>query len=360
MASDSDTPTFNAFRAVFDSAPDGILIVDSEGIIREANPQSLRILGFERDDLLGGAVERVVPPDSRGPHQAMREAYASNPHRRPMGAGIELRALRSDGREVPVEISLSPCSTPEGDFVIAAIRDISAQRKLRRLGSGALKAAEEERQRIARELHDDTAQCLAALLIRLRLLRNARNEGERVRLLDEMQRELGVAMEGVRRISRGLRPPALDDAGLETALRSHFRSVVEPSPLVGRIGLEPVGPQLDTETQLVVYRIVQESLANVIRHSGAERVSLEMAGEGPVIRVTIADDGRGFDAASQLLDGSGLGLIGMQERARLVGGDLSIESVPGSGTRINLTVRREPGPTPMPAHPIAHQDVQHG
>ncbi|TVP56040.1 MAG: hypothetical protein EA351_09465 [Gemmatimonadales bacterium] len=174
-----------------------------------------------------------------------------------------------------------------------------------------------------------------------------------------MQRELGMAMEGVRRISRGLRPPALDDAGLETALRSHFRSVVEPSPLVGRIELEPVGAQLDPETQLVVYRIVQESLANVIRHSGSERVTLEMAGEGPVVRVTIADDGRGFDAASQLLDGSGLGLIGMQERARLVGGELSIESSPGGGARITLIVRREPGAPPATAPSAAHEDVRH-
>ena len=340
MAPDPKPPDFQAFRAVFESAPDGILIVDPAGVIREANPQALQILGYPRDGLLGQKVETVVPEGARGPHRSMREAYTSTPHRRPMGVGLELRALRSDGREVPVEISLSPCTTSEGDFVIAAIRDISVQRKLRRLGSGALQAAEEERQRIARELHDDTAQCLAALLIRLRLLRRSTDPDERTRLLDEMQEELGMAMEGVRRISRGLRPPALDDAGLETALRSHFRSVVDAAPLEGTIDLEPVGEGLDSDTQLVVYRVVQESLANVIRHSGAETVVVEAHVDGPVVRIRVADDGRGFDAPSQLLDGSGLGLIGMQERARLVGGELSIESVPGEGTQVVLTLRR--------------------
>lgn len=347
----------SAIRTVFESAPDGILIVDSDGVIREANPQALRILGYDRDDLVGTVVERIVPEQDRRPHRRQREAYVSSPHQRPMGPGLDLRALRADGREIPVKISLTPCVTASGEFVIAAIRDDSVQRQLRRLGSGQLQAAEEERQRIARELHDDTAQCLAALRIRLQLLRRVRTDEDRARLLDEMQEELGTAMEGVRRISRGLRPPALDDAGLETALRSHFRAVVEPSTLRGRMRVEPVGAALGSEAQLVVYRVVQEALANVVRHAGASSVELVLTDDGERLVACVADDGSGFDPASQLLSGSGLGLIGMRERARLIGAEISIESSPEDGTRVTLTVPRAKGPGAAPHSPTRPRHV---
>jgi PAS domain S-box-containing protein len=330
------TPPSVSHRLVFEAAPDGILIVDGEGTIREANPQAARMLGYDPGELEGMEVERLVPTSLRGAHHSQREEYMADPHPRPMGVGLALKALRKDGRELPVEISLSPCSTAEGRFVIAVVRDVSERNRLRALGAGTLRAAEEERRRIARELHDDTAQYLAALLVRLHVLRRTEDpEGRRV-LLDEMQEELSAAVEGVRRISRGLRPPALEDVGVEAAIRSHVRSMAEVSDLSVELTLDQANRVTDPEVQLVVYRVVQEAMTNVVRHADADRAQIVLDRDGEELVVRVADDGRGFDADQVLLDGRGLGLLGMDERARLVGGRLKVTSEPGRGTRVEL------------------------
>lgn len=329
-------------RIVFEAAPDGILIVDEKGRIRDANEAAVGLFGYDRDELVGSAVERLVPQQARDAHVRQREDYMDAPRTRPMGAGLDLHARRKDGRRVPVEISLSPCSTPEGRFVIAAVRDVAERKRLRRLGAGTLRAAEEERRRIARELHDDTAQCLAALLVRLRVVRETRDAEPRDRLLDEMQGDLVAAVEGVRRISRGLRPPALEDVGVATAIRSHVRTLAEVSDLELELELDPVEAVTDPEAQLVIYRVVQEAMTNVIRHSGAERARIVVTRADGGVVVRVEDDGRGFDAEQVLLENRGLGILGMDERARLVGGHLRISSEPDRGTRVELRVPSPP------------------
>ena len=327
---------FPLYRAVFDAAPDGILIVDSQGMVRDVNRAALGLLGYSREELVGFPVEQVVPPEARAGHPAKRSGFAAQMESRPMGVGLSLRAFRKDGRQVPVEVSLSSCATSEGPYVIAVIRDISERKRLRTLGVGTLRAAEEERQRIARELHDDTAQCLAALLVRLRVMRRTAEGPAREELLDEMQAALTDAVEGVRRISRGLRPPALADVGLAAAIRSHVRGVLELSSLEARVAVEVVDDILASEEQLVLYRVIQEALTNVVRHAEAEAVEVSVKQVGEAVVARVVDDGRGFDAAGEILSGEGLGLVGMEERARLVGGNLEISSAPGEGTRVEL------------------------
>ncbi len=327
---------FSLYRAVFDAAPDGIFVVDDQGVIRDINRAAQELLGYRREELVGEPVERVVPHDARSAHPAKRAGYMGSMEERPMGVGLSLRALRKDGREVPVEVHLSPCETPEGRCVIAGIRDIHERKRLRTLGVGTLRAAEEERQRIARELHDDTAQCLAALLVRLRVLRRTGDEGAREELLDRMQDELAAAVEGVRRISRGLRPPALGDVGLAAAVRSHVRGTLELSSLQAEVVVEEVDQALGREEQLVLYRVIQEALTNVIRHAEAESVWVEVRLDDGEVVARVRDDGRGFDAPGEILSGEGLGLVGMEERARIGGGTLSISSAPGEGTVVEL------------------------
>jgi len=334
----ASTGEFTGFRAVFEAAPDGIVVVDAAGRIREVNPEALAMLGYDRDELLGAPVERVVPAEVRSRHVALRDGFMESPHTRGMGAGLDLRAVRKDGRQLPVEVSLRPCITPEGRFVIATMRDVSERKRLQNLGTGALRAAEEERERIARELHDDTAQCLAALLVRLELLQRSGQPEQRQRLMDEMHHDLQEAVEGVRRIARGLRPPALADVGVEAAIRSQVRSLFQLSPVEVTVELGRVGERLHPEAQLVVYRVVQEALTNVVRHSGARRVGVTLTLEGGEVVASVEDDGEGFDPEGLFLEGGGLGLLGMHERARIVGGYLRIRSSPGEGSQVTLRV----------------------
>lgn len=345
------------YEAVFAAAPDGILIVGPKGIIRDMNPKAADLLGYSYDELVGSAVERVVPAASRDLHRTQRARYMAHPRARPMGMGMELRALRKDGREIPVEISLSPCSVPDGDFVIAVVRDVSERRRLRRLSAGTLQATEEERRRIARELHDDTAQRLAALLVRLKVLRRTRSEEARTELMDQMHEELADGLEGLRRISRGLRPPALEDLGVEAALRSHLRTSLESSGLDVDVSLDGVDALAGPERQLVLYRVVQEAISNVIRHAEASRIRVEIEEVEDQVVTRIVDDGRGFEPHTALTDGAGLGLVGMDERARLVGGELRVRSEPGRGTEVELRI---PMHSRGQGTRIREEDASHG
>ena len=327
------------YRAVFEAAPDGIIIVDGRGQIRDVNPKAEALFGYARDELVGQPVERLIPEAARGAHERDRAAFVQDPRARPMGVGLELRGRRKDGGTFPVEISLSPLRTAQDVLVISTIRDVTQRRRLRQFGFGALRAAEEERRRIARELHDDTAQRLAAILLRLRLLSAERMGPDRDRLLEEVRAELREAAEAVRRIARGLRPPALEDAGVATAIRAHVRTRFSGGGPRVELDLGPVDDVLDEEAKLVLYRIVQEALSNVVRHAEASRVTIQVDVYGDHVRAVVEDDGRGFDPRKPPRDdGRGLGLLGMRERATLVGGHVEVESEPGAGTRIRLQI----------------------
>jgi PAS domain S-box-containing protein len=348
---------FDEFEVVFDAAPDGIVVVDAEGVIREINPAALAMLGHDRTELLGAPVERIIPTGTRDRHVGLRVGYMEHPTARAMGLGRELEALRADGRRLPVEVSLSPCSTPRGTFVIAIMRDISERRRLRNLGVGTLRAAEEERARIARELHDDTAQLLAALLVRLRVLGRTDDVARRGVLIDEMHEELQALVEGVRRIARGLRPPALEDVGVEAAIRAHVRRTFEGGATKVELSLEPVDAHLSPEGQLVAYRVVQEAVTNAFRHSGAARIRVTLGVEEGQVVARVEDDGRGFDAEERMLEGRGLGLLGMDERARIAGGVFAVRSVPGGGCVVELRI---PPAAPAVLDTAPGEEAHHG
>lgn len=333
------------YRAVFDAAPDGILIVDAEGVIREVNRAAVDMFGHPPDELRGRPVEVLVPPEVREHHAAHRAGYVREPRPRPMGIGMELRGARRDGSLFPVEISLSPLRTDAGLYVIATVRDLTERLRLRRFGTESLRAMEEERHRIARELHDDMAQRLSTLLVTVRLLFRMESEDERERTLEDMREMLLETAEGMRRIARGLRPPALADAGLDAAIRGHIREVKRSTRLEVDLSVDAVDPLLGPDRRLVVYRVVQEALSNVVRHAEVGRAAVDIERRDENVVAIIRDEGRGFEAAARE-PGEGLGLIGMEERAEMVGGTLHVESRPGEGTTVRLEVPLE---DPQPA-----------
>ena len=266
------------YGAIFRASPDGILVVDAEGRIQDANPIAATLFGYSHEELIGCQVDALVPDRVRRGHAGHRHGYAERPNPRPMGIGMELSARRRDGTEFPVEISLSPYRKGDASLVIATVRDVTQRKQLRDLGVAALQAGETERKRVARELHDDTAQRLAALLIRLRIIERDTTSESLSRLLHAFREELAATAEGVRRIARGLRPPELEDAGLVPALRAHARALRDGTGLIVELDADPVDDLLSSDRRLVLYRVIQEALANVSRHSGVNAAHVAFSG----------------------------------------------------------------------------------
>ena len=212
------------------------------------------------------------------------------------------------------------------------------------------RAQEDERRRLARDLHDDTAQALIALSRGLEALSNHINPaiapGD-ARFVDDLISLTGRTLESVRRACQDLRPSVLDDLGLSAALDSLAGSMEQRGLPCGFV--ERGGPQTyPTEVEVASYRIAQEALSNVVRHAHASRAQIELTHRSDGLRLVVTDDGAGFaarDAREELArltngrePGSGLGMLGMRERALLIGAHLTVESAPGAGTRVTLDV----------------------
>ncbi|MDX1493513.1 MAG: PAS domain-containing sensor histidine kinase [Longimicrobiales bacterium] len=326
------------FQAVFDAAPDGVAVVDSEGVIRAANPKMEQIFGWPPQELVGQTVEVLLPEAVRDVHRGHRAGFVRRPHDRPMGVGLDLRGVRKDGTDFPVEVSLSPWQREGGELrIICSVRDVSAYRRLRNFSEGALRATEEERKRIARELHDDTAQRLATLILRVGVLAREEDHLARGALFEDVRQEIVDAADAVKRMARGLRPPEIEELGLGLALRAHVRSLEESGFRVSaRLG--DVDGSLDATEKLAIYRIVQEALSNARRHSGAPAASLRLFQSDGEVVAEVTDRGRGFDPSIAVEGSAGLGLLGMQERATMIGGRMDVDSETGRGTRIRVTV----------------------
>jgi two-component system sensor histidine kinase UhpB len=204
----------------------------------------------------------------------------------------------------------------------------------RRAGSAALQAQEQERARVARDLHDEVNQSLTGLLLRLEAARAAAPP-ELEAELDETKSLANQAMRELLSLARQLRPTALDDLGLAAAIAGQVEQIGHGEIKAG-FKVEGQLTELSGDAQLVVYRVAQEALSNAVRHSEASRISVTLRRhEDGGVSLDVTDDGRGF--AFDESEG-GLGIAGMRERALLIGGELTIESRPGRGTTVHLTV----------------------
>jgi signal transduction histidine kinase len=236
-----------------------------------------------------------------------------------------------DGDEAILELSIDVTrrSQAEADLELANARLHALSRRL-------VELQEEERRSIARELHDEAGQLLASLLFTLKMLQERAADPQTV--AEEVERLIGLAegaMENLHRLAVRLRPASLDQLGLEAALRQQC------DVLNGHNGLEvafaALGPErrLSPETETALYRIVQEALTNAVRHAGAGRIDVLLDRRSDGIRVLVRDDGAGFDPEAVSPERC-LGLLGMQERAGAVGGELVVEATPRAGTLVCL------------------------
>ena len=207
----------------------------------------------------------------------------------------------------------------------------------RRSGGHVIRAQEEERRRLARDLHDEVNQALTAILLRLEALTQEGTSGQDPELA-ELKKLVNQAMDDLSGLARQLRPTALDDHGLVPAIDSQLSRFSARTGVAGQFQSRGEFGHLTDDEQTAIYRIAQEALTNAGRHAEATHVSVELCGGPQATELRVADDGQGFDTAN---DASGrLGLKGMAERARLVGGSLDVRSRAGTGTTVTLTVPR--------------------
>jgi PAS domain S-box-containing protein len=336
-----DAPLHARYQALFEFAPDCQLMTDTAGIILEANHAAAVLFGRAKDFLIGKPLGLMV---SRGMHSRFYRYLAGLAQER-SSAEFELRIGR-DGRERDVimrAIINSPSITTTTVYYWL-IRDISHYRRsekqrhelLRRIVS----SQEEERRRISRELHDHLGQELTGLTLGLKVLEADLPAGSsgraRLRDLQDAVNRLGMS---AHELAVELRPSALDDLGLQSALEDLVRRWSSRTTIpVDFHFAAPGAGRFTLEVELIVYRVVQEALTNVAKHAGASRVSVIVEHRDAVLMAMVEDDGRGFDPEAAVSPDR-LGISGMHERLALVGGTLQVESSNGTGTTIRARIR---------------------
>jgi PAS domain S-box-containing protein len=331
-------------RGLFEFAPDTIVVVDGDGKIIRVNAQMQKMFGYERDELTGQSIEILLPERFQGRHAEYRAHYISEPHTRPMGAGLELFGKRKDGSEFPVDIMLSPMNSEDGRIVIAVVRDITrrsqAEEALQRYAkdlkflSGRLMDVQEaERRNLARELHDEIGQVLTGLKLTLEM--GTRHPEEAGKSLEQAQVLVNELMARARKLSLDLRPPMLDDLGLLPTLLWHIEHYQTQTRVLVEFkhsGLE--ARRFASQVETAAYRIVQEALTNVARHAEVNEASVRIWTQGDKLLIQIEDAGKGFDPSTTNSGSLTSGLAGMRERAVLAGGQLVIDTNLNGGTRL--------------------------
>ncbi len=473
------------FQGLLESAPDAMVVASPEGRIVLVNAQVEELFGYKREELVGKRIEQLVPKRYRGRHLRHRETYFAAPRSRPMGEDLELYALRKDGTEFPVEISLSPLQTEGGVLVTSAIRDISerqraraalqeseerlrlivegakdfaiimldpggrvltwnqgaerligyrpeeiigrhfsvfftaedtrsgkgqqmlrlarakgqeggegwrvrkdgsrfwaygvlsalrdekghlrgfskitqdvtprrqAEESLRELSGRLLRLQDEERRRLARELHDSTGQTLTALSLSLSALgqhlRAANNPAASRALADSLELANEASRE-IRAMSYLLHPPLLDEAGLGDAVPWYIEGFTKRTGIQVDLEVSPQLPRIPSELETALFRILQECLTNIRRHSGSKTAKVRLALDTVYVTLEVRDYGKGLSPGALRKVGStftefGVGIRGMQERVRQLGGEIEFGPAnPGTRVRAVLPVPSKLGP----------------
>ena len=330
------------FRNVFECALDAIWITDSEGNILNANESAASLTGYRLRDLKKSNLSLFIPAESLA---VFREVQASLLEGQPLTTPYEQKVIRKDKVEIFIRVATN-LITHSGNKAFQSIaRDVTKEKRVYESLNYYLReitrAQEEERKRIARELHDSTAQTLIALMHKLENLLNDSGTWpiRQAKELWSLYENVRDVLQEVRRFSRDLRPSVLDDLGLVPALEWLLGELQNTYGIETSLKVTGIERRLPPEPELLLFRIVQESLANVAKHARATRARVEIELVNQIITVTISDNGIGFkppEIMSNLLFTGKLGLAGMQERVQLLGGSLKIESSPEQGTTVRI------------------------
>jgi PAS domain S-box-containing protein len=330
-------------RTVLELSPAAIWIVDGEQVVY-ANRSTVDLFGVpDRSHLVGRHIGELLRPEGAG--------LPYDPAALPAAVGGTV--LRPDGQTREVEVATT--ALPDhGQTVLQMVitdvtqRSLLAQEQswhrleLRRLAASVVEAREEERRRIARELHDELGQRLTALKMEIASLRSGDPRCDEAGRITGMLEMVDSTVAALRRIAADLRPLMLDDLGLNAAIEWLARDAARRMDMEVTVSLGSEDPPLAAGADIALYRMVQEALNNVGRHAHATDVRIGLRQDGDELVLTVHDNGRGFPERSMRQEGR-FGLVGIRERSLMLGGRLEIDNPPGGGGRITVRLPLQPG-----------------
>ena len=341
--------------SILESASDAIIVTDASLSILMANTAALRCFGTPRHAMVGTTLEQLFPQRLRQAQRlAVEAAVAADPAARGAPGPLELIGLRADGSEFPIEAALSAVPREDSPLITAILRDVTearrlqaelraSQAELRSLMAEHHRVEDRERRRIARELHDELQQVMAAIKMDVAAIESelAADPKRLAPLVARLDRLAGTAVSSTRRIVNDLRPLILEELGLLPALEALCQQFQERTGIAARVVTpqhDAQWPAVSEQIEICLYRVAQESLTNVAKHSGATQVELQLTARADgLLTMQIRDNGRGLQREGRRCP-LAFGLKGMTERVRALGGSLNIESGPGGGTVVVVEV----------------------
>jgi PAS domain S-box-containing protein len=333
---------------IFETAADGMRVVDKNFTVLRANQTFCSLAGLPKDAVIGRKCHEVFRgrtcdtpscPLIQVLNEEERVEYDSEKKRR-------------DGTEVPCIVTATPFRRPDGEIIgiVEDFKDISERRewekqlmesreRLRELASHLEDVREEQRSRIAREIHDELGQALTALKMDVHWLgKNLPQESpellEKIRAMSDL---IGCTVQSVRRICSELRPGILDDFGLVAAIEWQADEFTKRTGIPCEISASPTEIVFNQDLTIAVFRIFQETLTNIVRHAAAGRVEVRLKGEEGYFDMSVCDDGTGMQT-EPLERGKSFGLLGIRERVRDFGGEFSVSESPSGGTCVKIRV----------------------
>lgn len=326
---------------ILDIAEDAIIVTEDDRSITLFNQGAVKLFGYDPNEVLGKRIDLLLPERFRIDHPFSIDAFAhDHESARRMAQRREMFGLKKDGSEFPAEASISKLSIGERTTFTVIVRDITdrlrTERQLQSLTTELMTAQEEERRRIARELHDDVNQRLALLAIDMANMLSGPSTltVQAKEAVQSLNHRLVRISDDVRRMAYQFHPSILDDLGLTAALKHMADEWSEKTGIKTVVVQEEMADPLPRDIASCLYRVAQESLSNIMKHARATRVELELTCGDQEITLSIYDTGVGFDLTDIRARHPGLGLVNMRERVRSVRGRLDIRSEPGRGTHI--------------------------
>jgi PAS domain S-box-containing protein len=361
-ASDKTTQALQTqLMSLIDSAMDAIVSLDASFQIVLFNKAAEQVFGVPSAQMIGKGLDTLLPMEYRAGHAQHISRFAAQGHTvRQMGKNMVLHALRGNGERFPIEASISKATVDGAVLLTVILRDVTervkaqqaldqAREQLRQLARVSQLAREEEKRRIARELHDELGQSLTALKLDASWLQSRLASEDQLQThIDGMLNLIDSTITASRRISADLRPLMLDDLGLAESIEWVCKDVARRTGMDVVVDTADLKPIADTGVSTALYRVAQEAANNAAKHSHATRLKVTARSDQHTAFLTVSDNGRGMTPLDQLKHGS-FGLIGIKERVFTFDGTVDVSSEIGGGTCVSIAIplqRSSPAATP--------------